>query len=89
MTETKNRTEDQALERVAKKYGLTVEELVDGLNGKTQITTDAKPKDTEKYGRMLEVTSTLVRPFYLSRNKARTIVQVFEQIKAWADGTLK
>jgi len=86
---SQNRTTDQALERVAKKYGLTVDELGAVLEGKTQVATDAKPKDTEKYGRMLEVTSTLVRPFFLSRNKARVIVQVFDKIQAWADGSLK
>lgn len=86
---TKNRTEDQAMERVAKKYGLSVDELLGVLTETTTPEFSAQPEDTDKYGRMLHVKSSLVRPFYLSRKKARSIVAVFEPIKAWADGSLK
>lgn len=86
---TQNRTTDQAIERVAQKYGLTVDELMGVLEETTQPEFSAVPENTEKYGRMLLVKSSLVRPFYLSRKKARTIVAVIDQIKAWANGSLK
>ena len=86
---TKNRTTDQAMERVARKHGLTVDELMGILSEATRPEFEAYPEDTEKYGRMLYVKSSLVKPFYLSRKKARTIVAVFDTIKQWATGELK
>jgi hypothetical protein len=86
---TKNRTVDQAVERLAQKYGISPDELIKALDKVTTPEFGAHPEDTEKYGRMLHVKSSLVRPFYLSRNKARTIVAVFDTIKAWANGELK
>lgn len=89
MTETKNRTYDAAMERVAKKHGLSVDELLGVLTETTAPEFSAIPQDTDKYGRMLYVKSSLVKPFFVSRKKARTIIAVFDQIKAWADGSLK
>ncbi len=82
---TKNRTTDQALEKVAKAHGISVDELVKLLNDKPTPEFSAEVVETEKYGWMLHVKSSLVKPFYLSRNKARTVMAVIDKIKTWAE----
>lgn len=89
--QVKNRSKLEDIQALARRYNLDPKDLAEFLERGPRVEHGTKvheawtPKNNPKATpmRMLEINSTLVRPFMLSEKKARAILAVLEDIKAF------